>query len=72
MSNTRCLLAAVLLALGLGVGVGGSVGAQERELPTGAGRVVEKVEFRILVARIQLEVHVGEILENNAGAIPGK
>jgi hypothetical protein len=60
------------VALLLGSGLGGPVVAQERALPTGAGRVVEKVEFQIMVARIQLEVQVGEILENHAGHIPGK
>jgi hypothetical protein len=60
------------LALLVGSGLGMPVAAQERELPTGAGRVVEKVEFQLLVAKIQLDVHIGRILENNEGAIPGK
>jgi hypothetical protein len=72
MNGMRTALVGLGLALLLGLGLGVPAAAQERELPTGAGRVVEKVEFRILVARIQLDVHIGRILENNAGAIPGK
>jgi hypothetical protein len=72
MKLMRQVLIGVVIALLLGSGLGAPMAAQERELPTGAGRVVAKVEFQIMVARIQLDVHVGRILENNAGAIPGK
>jgi hypothetical protein len=72
MNGMRTALVGLGLALLLSSGLGAPVAAQERELPTGAARVVEKVEFQILVARIQLEVQVGDILENHAGHIPGK
>ena len=72
MNRRHRMLAGLLLAVGIGLGLGGPVAAQERELPTGAGRVVEKVQFRVLVETIQLQTHVDRILENNAGVIPGK
>jgi hypothetical protein len=71
MTRLRGGLVALSLVL-LGSGLGAPVAAQERELPTGAGRIVEKVEFQIMVARIQLEVQVADILENHAGHIPGE
>ena len=70
MSTMRRALAGMLLALGLGIGMGAPADAQE--IPTGAARVIEKIDYRITVAKIQLDVHIGRILENNAGAIPGE
>jgi hypothetical protein len=73
MTTVRRAAGGLLIGLGLMLSVALPAAAQgERALPTGAARIVEKVEFRITVATIQLQTHVGQILENNAGVIPGK
>lgn len=52
----------LLLGLGLSLGTIGSGGAQE--LPTGAGRIVEKVQTRIFISQASLTTHVGKIVAN--------
>lgn len=56
-------LLALLLGLSLGLGVASATPAQE--LPTGAGRVVEKVQLRIFISKASLTTHVGKIQANN-------
>ncbi len=61
---------ALLVGLGLSLGVAGSSAAQE--VPTGAARIVEKVQLQVLVGKVTLTTRVGRIVENNAGLIPGE
>jgi hypothetical protein len=60
-SLQRYALSLVLAAM-LAVAASGSTSAQE--LPTGAARVVEKVQTRIFIAKANLQFHVAAILEN--------
>jgi hypothetical protein len=64
-----------MLCLGLCLGfafglVGEQALAQERNLPTGAGRVVRKVELMILTGKSEIDWTISRILENNASKIP--
>ena len=59
------------LCLGLTLGLGGAQAhAQERSLPTGAGRVVQKVELMALTGKSEIDWTISRILENNADMIP--
>ncbi len=58
---------ALLLGLSLGLGVVNATAAQE--LPTGAARVVEKVQTHIFISRASLTTHVGKIQANHP--LPG-
>jgi hypothetical protein len=60
-------LAAVL---GLGLVLGVSSTSQAQELPTGAARVVKKVQIMALTGKSEITWTVGRIVENNAGMIP--
>jgi hypothetical protein len=65
----------VRLIMMLGVGLGLALGlagqqAQAQELPTGAARVVQKVQLMALTGKNEIEYKVGLIVENNAGKIP--
>jgi predicted secreted protein len=63
----------LLVGLGLALALALPAAAQEsRELPTGAARVVEKIQLEVLTGTNQIKFHVAQILENNAGVIPGK
>jgi hypothetical protein len=57
------------LALGLALGMTGQY-AQAQELPTGAARVVQKVQLMALTGKSEIDYTVGRILENNANMIP--
>ncbi len=64
-----------ILCLGLCLGfafglVGEQARAQEHPLPTGAARVVKKVELMALTGKSELDYTVAQILENNANLIP--
>lgn len=60
-------LAAVL---GLGLMLGVTSASQAQELPTGAARVVKKVELMALTGKSDLDYTIDRILTNNAGMIP--
>ena len=73
MTNVVRAACGLLLGLGLALSVALPTAAQgTRELPTGAARVVEKIDLMVLTGTNQIKFHVAQILENNAGAIPGK
>lgn len=57
------------LALGLAFGFAGQQ-TQAQELPTGAGRVVKKVELMVLTGTSELKYKVDLIVENNTGKFP--
>lgn len=57
------------LVLGLSLGVTGQQ-TQAQELPTGAARVVAKVQLMALTGTNEIKYKVGLIVENNAGKIP--
>ena len=59
---------AAVLGLGLVLGVANT--SQAQELPTGAARVVKKVQIMALTGKSEIDYTVGRILENNAGKIP--
>jgi hypothetical protein len=72
---TKVMRAACGLFVGLGLALSLALptAAQgTRELPTGAARVVEKIDLMVLTGTNQIKFHVAQILENNAGIIPGK
>jgi hypothetical protein len=52
------------LVLGLGVSLGALGTTQAQELPTGAARVVEKVQTRIFISSAMLKYHVAAIVAN--------
>ncbi|MCA9861905.1 MAG: hypothetical protein KC442_21740 [Thermomicrobiales bacterium] len=56
--------------LGLGMVLGAASTSQAQELPTGAARVVKKVQIMALTGKSELDYTVGRILENNASMIP--
>ena len=60
-------LAAVL---GLGLVLGVTSASQAQELPTGAARVVKKVQLMALTGKSEITFHVDRIVENNASMIP--
>ncbi|MFN8663189.1 MAG: hypothetical protein U0075_14975 [Thermomicrobiales bacterium] len=59
------------LVLGLSLGLAGQqTHAQEHPLPTGAARVVKKVQLMALTGKNEIEYKVGLIVENNTGKLP--
>lgn len=58
-------------ALSLGLVLGVTSVSQAQELPTGAARVVKKVQLMALTGKSEIDYTVGRILENNANIIPG-
>jgi hypothetical protein len=62
MNAKRHLALAALLGASLSLAAAGSASAQE--LPTGAARIVEKVQTRIFISKANLMFHVAAILEN--------
>lgn len=56
--------------LGLGLVLGVTSASQAQELPTGAARVVKKVQIMALTGKSEIDYTVGRILENNASIIP--
>jgi len=57
-------------ALGLGLVLSATSAGQAQELPTGAARVVKKVQIMALTGKSEIDYTVGRILENNASIIP--
>lgn len=57
------------LALGLSLGFTGQQ-AHAQELPTGAARVVQKVQLMALTGTNEIKYKVGLIVENNTGKLP--
>lgn len=57
------------LALGLSLGLAGQR-THAQELPTGAARVVKKVQLMALTGKNEIEYKVGLIVENNTGKLP--
>ena len=57
------------LALGLSLGLAGQQ-THAQELPTGAARVVKKVQLMALTGKNEIEYKVGLIVENNTGKLP--
>jgi len=57
-------------AIGLGLVLGVTSTIQAQELPTGAARVVKKVQIMALTGKSELDYTIGRILENNANIIP--
>ena len=61
----------VLLAAVLGAAVVLSTApTQAQELPTGAARVVKKVQIMVVTGKNEIEYKVGLIVANNAGKVP--
>jgi hypothetical protein len=58
-------------AIGLGLVLSVTSASQAQELPTGAARVVKKVELMALTGKSELDYTIARILENNANIIPG-
>ena len=65
----RIMMLGVGLGLALGL-AGQQAHAQEHPLPTGAARVVQKVQLMALTGKNEIEYKVGLIVENNAGKVP--
>ena len=62
-----------LLAVAVGAAVtlsGGTTLAQEHALPTGAARVVKKVQLMALTGKSEIEYKVGQIVANNTSKLP--
>lgn len=59
---TRRIIMGLVLGLGLSLGLGQA--SQAQELPTGAARVVEKVQTRIFISTAMLKHHVEAIVAN--------
>lgn len=66
----RIMLLGLVLGLSLGLAAE-QARAQEHPLPTGAARVVKKVQIMALTGKSDIDYTVGRILENNANLIPG-
>ena len=55
---------ALALAVGVGLSLALTGPAAAQEIPTGAARIVEKVQTRIFISKSSLLFHVAAILEN--------
>ena len=62
MKTIRRLAFAVLIGASLSPVAAGPASAQE--VPTGAARIIEKVQTRIFISQANLGFHVAAILEN--------
>lgn len=61
----------ILLTVGLGLAVAlPALPTQAQELPTGAARVVKKVQIMALTGKSEITYHVGRIVENNQERLP--
>lgn len=58
------------LVLGMSLSLGLIGGSQAQEVPTGAARLVEKVQTRIFISTAMLKYHVEAIVANQP--TPGK
>jgi hypothetical protein len=54
----------LVLGLGIGLGLGAVQPSAAQELPTGAARLVEKVQTRIFISQAMLTYHVSQIVAN--------
>ena len=62
MSRVQHTAVAVLMGVSLSLLGGATTSAQE--VPTGAARIIEKVQTRIFISQANLGFHVDAILEN--------
>ena len=69
MERLTHVAAAVLVGLSLSLGVAASASAQE--VPTGAARIIEKVELRIFISKASLTNQIAAI-EANLPAVAGR
>ena len=70
MNTIRHAAIAALIGASLSLLSAGPASAQE--LPTGAARVVEKVQTRIFISQANLTNHVAAILENQPEPFGGE
>ena len=62
MKRLTRVAAAVLIGVSMSATVASTASAQE--VPTGAARIIEKVQTRIFISKASLTFHVAAILEN--------
>ena len=62
MSRVKQAAVAVVMGVSLSVLAGATASAQE--VPTGAARIIEKVQTRIFISQANLGFHVAAILDN--------
>jgi len=62
MKTVQQAVMAVVVGMGLSLALTGPAAAQE--IPTGAARIVEKVQTRIFISQSTLNFKVAAILEN--------
>lgn len=62
MNGLTRAAAALLIGVGLSATIASSTSAQE--VPTGAARLIEKVETRIFISKASLDFYIDAILEN--------
>ena len=61
----KCLSrAAAVLLMGATLSLAAAGPAAAQEVPTGAARIIEKVQTRIFISQANLGFHVAAILEN--------
>jgi hypothetical protein len=73
MRRRQRITLGIVLALGIGLGLTGSASAQEA--PTGAARLVEKVQMRIFFAKASLLSEIADIqtkAEESAAGLAGE
>jgi hypothetical protein len=64
MVMKRLTRAATAVLIGVGLSIGVAAAASAQEVPTGAARIIEKVQTRIFISKANLTFHVAAILEN--------
>lgn len=69
---TRAFRSAVALAVGLSLGIALTGPAAAQEVPTGAARIIEKVQTRIFISQSSLTFKVAAILENQPAPFGGE
>lgn len=68
MNGLTRAAAALLIGIGLSATVASAASAQE--VPTGAARIIEKVETRIFISKASLGFYIDAVLANQP-ALPG-
>jgi hypothetical protein len=63
---------AIGLLIGLSLGLLATGPAAAQELPTGAARIVEKVQTRIIISKSSLLFHVADIVANQPEPFGGE